>query len=162
MRRLAILPILALALLCCGCLTQEKLRLSTIILASQYNGPGNYTEVKDDLLGDDETVFFYAEVKGFQTQKVDRNQEFWVTIDISIADSAGNVYLEKKNEKEIHVTNATEKPAYVYYKYPWYTGNLVLSGTYLVKIVATDKISQTFVETSKEFRVDLNMTKTET
>jgi len=162
MKRLAILPILALALLCCGCITQQKLKLSPTVLASQYYGPGNYTEVENDLLGDDETVFFYAEVRGFQTKKVDRNYEFWVTIDISIADSVGNIYLEKKNEKEIHETNATEKPAYVFYKYPYYTGNLVLSGAYLVKIVATDKISQTFVETSKEFRVDLNMTKTET
>jgi len=161
MRRLVILPILSLALLCCGCITQEKLRLSPIVLASQYYGPGNYTVVEDDLLGDDETVFFYTEVRGFQTKKVKPYYEFWVTIDISIADGAGNVYVDKKSEKEIHVANVTEKPGYIYYKYPYYTGNLVLSGAYLVKIVATDKMSGTFVEKSKEFQVDLNMTKAE-
>jgi len=161
MRPLAILPILAIALLCSGCITERKLQLSPIILASQYYGPRNYTEVPGDLLGDDETVYFYAEVKGFQTKKVGPHYEFWVTIDISLADAAGNLYFEKKTEKEMHVTNATEKPGYVYYKYPYYTGSLVLSGAYLVKIVATDKLSGTFVETSKEFQLNLSMTRTE-
>jgi len=161
MKRLAVLSILAIALLCSGCITERKLRLSPIVLASQYYGPGNYTEVPNDILGDDETVYFYTELRGFRTKKVDPYYEFWVTIDISLADAAGNVYFEKKAEKEMHVTNTTEKPGFVYYKYPYYTGNLVLSGAYLVKIVATDKLSGTFVETSKEFQVNLSMTRTE-
>ncbi len=161
MKSLAIPLTLPLAILCCACITQQKLQLRPIVLASEYYGPRNFTMVENDLLGDDETVFFYTEVTGFRTRKVDRHYEFWVSIDISLSDAAGNIYFEKKNEKEIHETNATKRPTYIYYKYPYYTGNLVLSGAYLVRIVATDKISGTLAETSKEFQVNLSLTRAE-
>lgn len=155
MRRLLTLFFIIMAILSAGCITQADLDLSSIVMVSEFYGPGNYTTLESDILGDQQSVIFYVEVRGFQTKKVEGKFEFWLSMDVVIGDSDGNIYVEKVDEKEIHVTNVTEKPGMIFYKYPWYTGNMVISGGYWVKIVTKDKLSGKIKESRREFEIDL-------
>ncbi len=155
-RNTVIALVIVLSLSSLGCLIQGQLRLSSIALASEFYGPGNFTIVEGDVLGDDQTAIFYVEVRGFQTRRIGRGYEFWVSMGVTIADDEGNLYVERMNEKEIHVTNATERPGMVYYKYAWYTGNLFIGGRYWVTITATDRLADRVAESRKEFWVDLD------
>ncbi len=138
-----------------GCIQSPKLTTSKIILASKVYGPGNLTEITNNTLGDDQLVYFYIEARGFKTKRTDRHYEFWVSMDIKIQDDQGNVYVQKIDEKQIHVTNATRRHNMVYYYYPWFTGNLVKSGAYKVTIVVKDQLSDLHVEATREFKVNL-------
>ncbi len=140
----------------CGCIGSKEITLSNITLLSEFNGPGNYTVLQSDVLGDAQNVIFYVETTNFKTQKDDGQYEFWVSMDITIGGPEGEIYVEKLNDREIHIKNATSKPTMVYYKYPWNTANLVQSGEYWVKIAATDKLSGNIVEMERKFQVDLN------
>ena len=156
MSRLSVLPVLFVILLAgLGCIQPPKLSVSEIVLASKVYGPGNLSELEGNTLGDDQLVYFYVEARGFQTKRTGKYYEFWVSVDIKIEDDQGNVYVQKIDEKQIHVTNATRRRNLIYYYYPWFTGNLVKSGTYKVTIVVKDQLADVHVEASREFEVDL-------
>jgi hypothetical protein len=153
MNRLRGLLAIGLALMTAGCIAPQKMELNEIEL---YSGEvGNLIKIGNGTLGPNTPVHFYIEVRNFQSQKVDNVHEFWLTMDIVITDWNGTVYLEKINENEIHITNATEKPGMVFYRFPWHTANLVLSGEYQVTIIVKDKLSGRIEERSKDFSVVL-------
>ncbi len=154
-RLLAIIGLVVLSVLIHGCMNEPKLTVSDVLLLSEFNGPGNYTELGTTVLGDDQGVTFYVEIRDFGIEKSGSLYEFWVSVDIRIGDET-DVYIDKTDQQEIHIKNATEKPGMVYYKYPWNTGNMVRSGDYWVKIVAKDKLLGRVAESRLEFEIDLD------
>ena len=156
MRLLAALLALLLLVASGGCLMAEGLRLSDILLLSAFYSPTNYTPLEKDLLGDDQAVVFYLETRGFATKKSEQGWEFWVSMDIIVYDENDIRYVEEIDEKEMHVTNATEKPRMVWYTFPFFTGNVVKSGSFWVKIVVKDRLADRVAQTEKEFYIDLS------
>jgi len=154
--QILLVSVAMLVALSMGCILRATLSISPIVIASDVYGFHNYTAVTSNILGDDQSVYFYVEVRNFETRKTKAGYEFWVSMDITIRDQEGNRYVERMDDKEIHVTNATERPGAIFYDYPWFTGNMVKSGAYFVKIVAKDKLSGQIAETEKEFDIDLS------
>lgn len=130
--------------------------MSNILLLSKFYSPTNYTAIERDVLGDDQTVMFYLETRGFTAEKSEEGWEFWVSMDIIVYDEDGYRYVEEMDEKEIHVTNATEKPGMVWYTFPFFTGNIVRSGSYWVRISVKDRLSDRLAQQEREFYIDLS------
>ncbi len=130
--------------------------MTNILLLSRFYSPTNYTTLEKDLLGDEQTVVFYLETRGFSTKKSEEGWEFWISIDILVYDEDEIRYVEEIDEKEIHVTNATERPAMIWYTFPFFTGNMVRSGSFWVRIVVKDRLSNRVAQQEKEFYIDLS------
>lgn len=139
-----------------GCLMAQGLRLSNILLLSKFYSPTNYTAIERDVLGDDQTIMFYLETRGFTVEKSQEGWEFWVSMDIIVYDEDGYRYVEEIDEKEIRVTNATEKPGMVWYTFPFFTGNIVRSGDYWVRISVKDRLSDRLAQQERKFYIDLS------
>jgi hypothetical protein len=156
MKSLACVLAVGLLVASSGCLMAGRLRLTDILLLSSFYSPTNYTAIEKDVLADDQTVVFYLETRGFATEKSEGGWEFWVSIDIIIYDEDEYRYVEEIDEKEIHITNATERPGMVWYTFPFFTGNMVRSGSYWVRISVKDRLSDRVAQREKEFYIDLS------
>ena len=149
------IPLLAAVIILSGCIMQSHLTVSEIQMFSDFISPTNYTEIKEEVIGDEQTVIFYLETRDYKTKKVNNVYEFWISIDIIISDEWNNTYVEKIDEKEIH-SNSTERSGMVWYKYSWFTGNMVRSGWYTVRIVVKDRLADEIKEAERKFYVDLS------
>jgi hypothetical protein len=156
MKRFPSILILIIIAIISGCITETTITVSKIHMCSEFYGPGNCTEITDEVIGDDQTVIFYIEASDYKTKKTGEGFEFWLSIDILISDEWNSTYVEEINEKEIHRTNSTSRDGTVWYKYSWYTGNMVRSGEYTVEINVKDRLSGKISTVSREFYLDLS------
>jgi len=156
MKRFPAILILAIVAITAGCITETRMTTSNILMLSEFIGPGNYTEITDEVIGDDQVVIFYIEASDYETKKTGEGYEFWLGIDIMISDEWNNTYVEEIDEKEIHTTNSTAREGTVWYKYSWFTGNMVRSGEYTVEINVKDRLSGKILSVSREFYLDLS------
>jgi hypothetical protein len=156
MKGLPAILVLAVVTIVSGCIMESDMTVSQIYMLSEFYGPGNYTEIDDKVIGDEQTVIFYIEASDYKTKKTGEGYEFWLSIDILITDEFNNTYVEKIDEKQIHVTNSTERDGMIWYKYSWFTGVMVLNGDYTVEIIVKDRLSGKIASVSREFYLDLS------